>query len=406
MRKPRAARTLAISAALVSMTAVLVPIAWTQAGHGQPGHGQRRTGAGDVGTAVQQASRSLARLVHPRSDRDPRPGAPAHIASHGSTLAPSSGPPAATTASRHVLFGGTVPLVPEQPKVGHLGIVRTYYTLGQNFGGRTATRVMSHGSTMLISLDSRPSRGPSYASIAAGKHDAEIRSFLTQVEHEAVHYRIPAVYFAFEHEANSPQKSRLGTPAQFVAAWRHMHHLAAKARLNWNTGGRLHWVLILERMAYFTVAERPRWSLPMGFAANYFPGSSYVDGVGADGYNSGSCGTPKPSGWLQPGDKMTAPGAMFNPLLTFAQKHGNMPAFIAEWASIRYENPLVRPRFIYSMQEYVLAHPAIKATSYWDSLGPGARGYGGAHPAACSFSVNNDPRSLAALATMNHALHR
>jgi len=398
MRKPRAARTLAMSAALFSAAAIIIPIA-----RAQGDHGHQQTDAANVGTAAQQAGHSLARLVHPQSSGGVRPGAPARITPHGAPLAPSSSQPAAGTR-RHVLFGGTVPLVPEQPKVGHLGIVRTYYTLGQTFGGRTAAKVMGHGSTMLISLDARPRRGPSYASIAAGKHDREIRAFMTQVERAAVHYRIPAVYFSFEHEANSPRKRRLGTPAQFIAAWRHMHHLAASAHLNWNTGGRLHWVLILERMAYFTRSERPRWSLPMGFASSYYAGSGYVDGVGADGYNSGSCGKPKPAGWLQPGHRVTAPHHIFNPLLTFAQKHGHMPAFIAEWASIRYENPRVRPRYIHSMQEYVMAHPSIKVASYWDSRGPGARGFGGPHPSACSFSVNNDPRSLAALGNMNHVL--
>ena len=56
---------------------------------------------------------------------------------------------------------------------------------------------MGHGSTMLISLDTPVKRGPSYASIAAGKHDTEIRTFLNQVEKSAVHYRIPAVYIDF-----------------------------------------------------------------------------------------------------------------------------------------------------------------------------------------------------------------
>jgi hypothetical protein len=32
------------------------------------------------------------------------------------------------------------------------------------------------------------------------------------------------------------------------------------------------------------------------------------------------------------------------------------------------------------------------------------RGHGGAHSGACNMSVNSDPRSLAALGVMNHAL--
>ena len=95
---------------------------------------------------------------------------------------------------------------------------------------------------------------------------------------------------------------------------------------------------------------------------------------------------------------------MFNPLLTFAQQHGNMPVFVAEWASVRYRDSSVRPSFIRSMEQYVLSHPTIKGVSYWDSWGGGVRGHGGAHSGACNMSVNSDPRSLAALGVMNHAL--
>jgi hypothetical protein len=380
MRKPRVDLTLAIGAALFSVAATLLPAGQAQAlimPHASAPAASHRS------TQVRAASRRSTQV---------RAASPGH-------------PAAKAARHRHVLFGGTENLVSQQRKVGHLGIVRAYFSLGEQFGGRTSDSIMGHGSTMLISLDTPVKRGPSYASIAAGKHDTEIRTFLNQVEKSAVHYRIPAVYIDFEHEANSRVHRSLGTPAQFVAAWRHIHNIAARARLNWNTGGRLHWVLVLDRMAYFTVSERPHWSLPMGFAADYFAGNSYVDGVGADGYNSGSCGQPKPRGFLQPGADMTSPGAMFNPMLAFAHKHGHMAAFISEWASIRYANPSVRPRFIHSMQEYVLDHPAIKAVSYWDSWGPGARGVGGSpHSGACNMSVNNDPRSLSALRVMNHAL--
>jgi hypothetical protein len=378
MRKPQAGRTLAIGAVLLSMTAALLPVSQAQA----------------VIMPHASSPATSHRWTHARA------------ASHPSHWTTSRKHPATRTAHRHVLFGGTVSLLPEQRRVGRLGIVRKYFTLGQRFGGRASDSIMRQGSTMLISLDAPARHGhvTSYASIAAGKYDGEIHTFLTQVEQAAVHYRIPAVYIDFEHEANSPPHKAMGTPAQFVAAWRHIHNLAARARLNWNTGGRLHWVLVLEHLAYFTASERPHWSLSMGFAENYFPGPSYVDAVGADGYNSGSCGYAKPRGFLQPGTKMVTPGSMFGPVLTFAQKHGNMPVFVAEWASVRYRDSSVRPRFIHSMQDYVLAHPAIKGVSYWDSWGGGVRGHGGPHPEACNMSVNNDPRSLAALATMNHVL--
>lgn len=401
MRKPHAGRTLtiglAIGAVVVSIVAALAatPVRTLITSHGStPGasRGSTLVASGHRANPVSRKSTSAGS------------GGSTPDASQSPTRTASPVHPAAQTTRRRVLFGATTNLLPKQPAIGHLGIVRTYYRLGEQFGGRTSDSIMHQGSTMIISLD-LPRRGVGYASIVAGRHNRAIRRFLTQVERSAVHYHIPAVYVSFEHEANSPSHSRLGTPAQFVAAWRHIHKLAARARLNWNTGGRLHWVLILDRMTYFTRAERPRWSFPMGFAANYYAGRSYVDALAADGYNAGSCGKPEPSGFLQPGDSMVTPRAMFNPLLTFAKKHGHSPVIISEWASVRYRNPAVRPRFIHLMQEYTVDHPAIKAVSYWDSWGPGARGYGGPHSAACNFTVNKDPRSLAALAVMNRALH-
>jgi hypothetical protein len=325
------------------------------------------------------------------------------VLSLGPAQALSPAQAGAAGAGGSVLFGGTWPLVSVQSKTGHLGIVRLYYSLGQGFGGRHIEAVLRSGTTALISLDDPPRTGPSYASISAGRHDAEIRSFLTDVERAAVTYRLPAIYVTFEHEANSPAHRLLGTPAQFAAAYRHIHALAARARLNWNAGGRLHWALILEHMAYFPASSRPRWSLGMGFAASYWPGPD-VDVVAADGYNTGLCYKSSSPDYRQPGTAMVTPASMFGPLLAFARAHGNLPVFIAEWASVPYTSVLVRPRFIRAMQAFVLSNPAIKAASYWDSHGGGNHGHGGPGSAACDFSVNSDPLSLAALAAMNSAL--
>jgi hypothetical protein len=309
----------------------------------------------------------------------------------------------ANTLNQDALFGGTTPLVPAQPKVGHLGIIRMYYNLGEQFRGPALDSMLHSGSTGLVSLDDPPKGGPSYASITAGRYDKEIRSFLEQLNQAAVQYHLPTIYFAFEHEANAPKHEALGSPAQFVAAYNHIHAIAAAAKLNYNDGGRIRWALILEHEAYFTKSERPKWSLSMGFAQSYWPGSD-VNVVAADGYNQADCANSSNPHFKQPGDSMVTPASMFNPVLTFAQEHGNLPVFIAEWASIDYTNPAVRPQFIREMQNYVLANPRIKAAMYWDASGGGNHGSGGPGSAACNFSVNSDPVSLAALAAMNRAL--
>src|ERR1700727_3414305 len=87
-----------------------------------------------------------------------------------------------TKATSGALFGGTLPLVADQGKLGRkLAIVRLYYSVGQNFTTSHSQQVMSAGSTVLASLDV-PTNGPSYASIAAGSQDARILAWLTQAD--------------------------------------------------------------------------------------------------------------------------------------------------------------------------------------------------------------------------------
>jgi hypothetical protein len=291
------------------------------------------------------------------------------------------------------LFGGTVPLLAEQGPLGRkLAIVRVYYMIGKKFNIPKIDRAMAAGTTVLASLDVPHSRGITYASIAAGRQDKEIRAWLTEAQQEAVAHDVPAVYVAFEHEANNPPNHVLGTPAQFQAAWRHIHGLAAKAHLNVGTGGRLRWAMILMHMAYFPASQRPKWSLRAGFAKDYFPGAAYVDVIAADGYNRGGCRLHRTTSPTKPS---VTPGSLFDPVLAFARTHGRKPVFIAEWASAAYSDvPAWQAHFIGQMKEYVLSHPSIAAVMYWDDIG-----YNG-----CKFAVTGQPLSVTALAAMGKVI--
>ena len=283
-----------------------------------------------------------------------------------------------------VMFGGDVPLAAAESKLGRrLAIVRVYEHLGHPFSNPKINQIMAGGSTVLVSLDLFPGRD-TYAGIAAGRQDAEIRSWLTEVEQSAVKYHLPAIYVTFEHEANVLAHHRaLGTPAQFVQAWDHIHQLATAAHLNWNDGGRLHWVLILTHFAYM---DRQ--------ASQFWPGVHEVDIVGADGYNTGGCRaarsahTPFTTGKTPP----VTPASLFTRVVRFAASHGSLPVFIAEWGSVAYRNASVRVNWIHQMQAFVQANPQITAALYWDSQVP-----------PCNYIINNSPTSLSALTSMAHA---
>jgi len=292
------------------------------------------------------------------------------------------------------LFGGTVPLLAEQSHLGRkLAIVRVYYMIGQQFNTPKIDRAMAAGTTVLASLDVPHSRGITYASITAGRQDKQIRAWLTEAEQEAVANNVSAVYVSFEHEANNPPNHVLGTPAQFQAAWRHIHSLAARAHLNAATGGRLHWAMILMHMAYFPASQRPRWSLRAGFASEYFPGTANVDVIAADGYNRGGCRLHRSTTPTKPS---VTPGSLFDPVLTFARTHGGLPVFIAEWASAFYSAvPTWQVHYIGQMKAYVLANPRIAAVMYWDDVG-----FNG-----CNFPVTGHPLSVTALAAMGKVIN-
>jgi hypothetical protein len=291
------------------------------------------------------------------------------------------------------LFGGTYPLVAEQGNLGRkLSIVRIYYMIGQKFTTPHIKQLMSHGTTVLASLDVPFGHGITYASIAAGRQDKQISAWLTQVEQNAVTYHVPAAYVTFEHEANAPPNSVNGTPAQFIKAWNHMHSLATKAHLNVGSGGRLRWALILEHLAYFPASQRPKWSFRLGFASKYWPGNANVDVVAADGYNRGGCRNHRGT---RPSEPAVTPGSLFNPVLAFAKAHGGKPVFLAEWASAFYSAvPAFQVNFINAMKSYVLANPRIAAALYWDD-----HGY-----FVCSFAVNGHSKSVSALAAMGRVV--
>ena len=297
------------------------------------------------------------------------------------------------------LFGGDLPLVPETGRLGRrLAIVRAYFTFGEQFPNAEVKAELQTGSTVLASLDSVAGQGQgSYASIAAGQHDATIMRFLQQMEQAAVSYHLGAIYFSFEHEADTPPHLVLGTAAQFVQAWDHVHALAASAHLLWNQGGRLHFVLILTHLSYAPAGSLPR-AARIGQVGSYFPGRSEVDIVAADGYNHGGCKSAGPraaTAGVAAGSKTVTPGDLFDPVLSFARSQGGLPVFIAEWGSQVYAGSSEQAVFITQMRAFVSANQEIAGAMYWNSHS--------AQNLGCSSSVNNQPASLAALAAMGHS---
>jgi hypothetical protein len=362
--------------AAISPSWVAPPLPATSRGGGGPAPSSPSGGGGGGQPVTSPGNSSASGQPTPGGGGGQPPSTPPNTPS-GTPTPPGTGPNIPGSSAQGVLFGGDLPLAAEEPALGRrLAIVRIYDLIGERFPNRREAQLMAQGTTVLVSLDTYPGTGPSYASIAAGREDGAIRTFLNSVEQAAVTYHLSAIYVTFQHEADNLSKRQgLGSPAQFIQAWDHIHQLAVSAHLDWNQGGRIHWAMILMHSAYIN-----------GKAASYWPGAGEADVVGVDGYNSGNCrghskGLPQP----------VSPASIFGAAVSFAAAHGHVPVFIAEWGSVAYASPSVRVSFIQQMQAYVAANPEIAAAMYWDSA------------ARCNYVINNSPSSLAALASMGRA---
>jgi hypothetical protein len=293
------------------------------------------------------------------------------------------------------LFGGNTSMAVEAARLGRrLAIVRTYYTLGESFP-RPQDRVwMSQGATEMVSLDTEPGMA-TYADIAAGHEDAIFSAFLAEMERAAVRYNLPAIYFCFEHEVNTAAHHRgLGSAAQFVQAWDHIHALAVAAHLDWNDGGRIHWVLILTHEAFIPLSIRPRWAMSDLAPNDWFPGRGEVDVIAADGYESYGCEAKQASDDGSDGREANLLQQLFEPVVAFAHANGGLPVFITEWGSTSFPTSALQVSFIHQMESFVQANREVVGAMYWDNTGIGPH---------CSYIINSNEPAVSAMSALGQS---
>jgi hypothetical protein len=182
------------------------------------------------------------------------------------------------------------------------GVVPYYSGWLEPFQASFATTAASKGAVPLVQID--PDQ-VSLAGIASGRYDGYLSSYAEDVRA----YRHPVI-LSFGHEMNGDWYSwgyRKTSPAVFVAAWRHIVTLfrALGARnVTW-----LWTVNIINDTQRGKIPSPNRW----------WPGSSYVNWVGIDGY------------YLKPSWKF-AP--LFGPTIGAVRKFTGDPILIAETGAV------------------------------------------------------------------------
>ena len=196
----------------------------------------------------------------------------------------------AASSSQPVMFGAagsSKAMIQQNEKVlgGTLHGARVYRSWGQPVFGPDQTWARDTGHTLFVSIKSvKSGRVVKWADIAAARPGSTLyRDMQTQASQiKAFGAR---VYVAFNHEPEAGASRTMGTPAQYVAAWRN-------------------WVGVL-RASGVTNARYVFTATAYGFArkdsyraASFYPGDAYVDAIAADGYNWGRCRSSS-GGWRE-----------------------------------------------------------------------------------------------------------
>jgi len=167
-----------------------------------------------------------------------------------------------------------------------------------------------------------PNRSVSLADITAGRIDEQLIAFATQ----AAAYGRP-IFFSFGHEMNLSHYPWCGNPAEYIAAYQHVHQVISAIACNitwvWNPG-----------------VDNPDTMM------EYFPGAEYVDWIALDGYDPQDQRPAAPRRTFE---------ETFDPIISQLQRH-NIPIMIGEFgaATLSPEDRTSRqPQYLAEAIDYI-----------------------------------------------------
>jgi mannan endo-1,4-beta-mannosidase len=150
----------------------------------------------------------------------------------------------------------------------HVNIAAYYSGWGEPFQTQFADRAWQHGALTLVDIDPY-SGSANMSAISDGRYDAYLRSLASKVA-EFGH----PVIISFAHEMNGSwfhYGYKYVAPSVFIAAYRHVHDVFEES------GG--------EKVIWMWTVNIPSAGQTSTSVDEWYPGDSYVDWVGIDGYD-------------------------------------------------------------------------------------------------------------------------
>jgi hypothetical protein len=334
--------------ALTVTTVVVVTALAVALGTAAPGVGAARTGS-TAATAATPMARP-AKAVH-RTCRKSKLDVPSCGVLWGMYTPPVSGP-----GPQQQHFGTYERLMGRR-----FDIVKNYvgWGAGTTFPTPSQRQVAANGRRILdfswTALNFATRAKVTFGSIASGAWDKSV--ILPEARAlRSFHHR---VILDFNHEFDSRNQAGKGSPAQYAAAYRHIHQVMHKAGVR-----NVIW-------AWLTTGDT-------GHAAEIkasYPGAAYVDWVGYDPYNFAACRA----------DPWRSPYQTFAPYYRWLRHQPGMknkPIMLGEYGS--GAGPRVRNWYA-GVAAALKRLPRIKAVMQWDVD----------ESPACDFRLTDSPAALA-----------
>ncbi len=283
---------------------------------------------------------------------------------------------AASTTSP-IIFGAAATnqaqvLADEKVLGRHMEGVHYYRPWDGTLFGRDQLWMRDTSHTIFLSVEAKRKGGGSisFASIAAAAPGSQLYTEMQSIAAQIKAFGAP-VYVTFNHEPEASGALKLGTGAQFAAAWR-----------KFVTVMRASGVTNAKYLAIFT---------GYGFKAtdaravnNYYPGDTYVDAVGADLYNWAGCRN-------QPWTEMSSLVAAFK---AWGALHPSKALVIGEYGSV--EDHAVaghKAQWIRNVETLFKSpgYSQFKAVLYWGGINIASK---------CAFNFTTSTSAQAAWAAM------
>jgi glycosyl hydrolase family 26 len=148
-------------------------------------------------------------------------------------------------------------------------VVEFYNPFKKDFASFQSLQVIKAGEVPLIQLNPK---GALLSNIAAGDFDPQIKKYATEVRRFGC-----AIILSFGHEMNGwwyPWGTRHATPNEYISAWRHIHDIFAAE-------GVRNVIWSWDPSHQYNAVSATKVATP---ASEWYPGNSYVDIIGIDGY--------------------------------------------------------------------------------------------------------------------------